>query len=97
VIASALAALGIERAWVSGWSASIRRGSTGPPPSSNWGPGGALSTEGWDRHVVATGEAAKRSKRLINGERIYPPLSGGRAAILAAAAPLIQRPPPIHP
>ncbi len=61
------------------------------------GPWGALYTEGWERRVVATGEAAKRTKRLINGQRIYPPLNGGRAAILAAAAPVIQRPPPVDP
>ncbi len=61
------------------------------------GPWGALYTEGWDRRVVATGEAAKRTKRLINGERIVPPLTGDRAAILAAAAPVIQRPPPLQP
>lgn len=61
------------------------------------GPWGALYTEGWERRVVATGEAAKRTKRLINGERIYPPLNGDRAAILAAAAPVIQRPPPVEP
>jgi NADH dehydrogenase len=61
------------------------------------GPWGALYTEGWDRRVVATGEAAKRTKRLINGQRIYPPLNGDRAAILAAAAPVIQRPPPVDP
>ncbi|MEA5416049.1 NAD(P)/FAD-dependent oxidoreductase [Synechococcus sp. BA-132 BA5] len=61
------------------------------------GPWGALYTEGWDRQVVATGETAKRTKRLINGERIYPPLTGDRAAILAAAAPVIQRPPPVQP
>lgn len=61
------------------------------------GPWGALYTEGWDRQVVATGDTAKRTKRLINGERIYPPLTGDRAAILAAAAPVIQRPPPVQP
>jgi NADH dehydrogenase len=61
------------------------------------GPWGALYTEGWDRHVVATGAAAKRTKQLINGQRIYPPSSGERAEILAAAAPVIQRPPPIYP
>ncbi|MBW4531363.1 MAG: FAD-dependent oxidoreductase [Aphanothece saxicola GSE-SYN-MK-01-06B] len=61
------------------------------------GPWGALYTEGWDRQVVATGETAKRTKRLINGERIVPPLSGDRAEILAAAAPVIQRPPPLQP
>lgn len=58
---------------------------------------GALYTEGWERRVVATGESAKRTKRLINGQRIYPPLNGDRAAILAAAAPVIQRPPPVEP
>ncbi len=61
------------------------------------GPWGALYTEGWDRRVVATGESAKRTKRLINGQRIVPPLNGDRAAILAAAAPVIQRPPPVEP
>ncbi|MCT0208159.1 NAD(P)/FAD-dependent oxidoreductase [Synechococcus sp. CS-1332] len=61
------------------------------------GPWGALYTEGWDRQVVATGETAKRTKRLINGERIVPPLTGDRAEILAAAAPVIQRPPPVQP
>ncbi|MCP9858540.1 MULTISPECIES: NAD(P)/FAD-dependent oxidoreductase [unclassified Cyanobium] len=61
------------------------------------GPWGALYTEGWERHVVATGETAKRTKRLINGERIVPPMSGDRGEILAAAAPVIQRPPPIVP
>lgn len=61
------------------------------------GPWGALYTEGWDRRVVATGEVAKRTKRLINGERIVPPLTGDRAAIFAAAAPVIQRPPPLQP
>ncbi len=60
------------------------------------GPWGALYTEGWERRVVATGESAKRTKRLINGQRIYPPLNGDRAAILAAAAPVIQRPPPVQ-
>ncbi|MCP9834576.1 MULTISPECIES: NAD(P)/FAD-dependent oxidoreductase [unclassified Cyanobium] len=61
------------------------------------GPWGALYTEGWDRQVVATGETAKRTKRLINGVRIVPPLNGDRAEILAAAAPVIQRPPPLQP
>jgi NADH:ubiquinone reductase (H+-translocating) len=61
------------------------------------GPWGALYTEGWDRRVVATGETAKRTKRLINGQRIVPPLTGDRAEILAAAAPVIQRPPPVQP
>jgi NADH dehydrogenase len=54
---------------------------------------GAVYTEGWDRHVVRTGEAAKKTKRLINCDRIYPPLTRDRAAILAAAAPIVQKPP----
>lgn len=54
---------------------------------------GALYTEGWDRAVAAVGEMAKATKRLINRERIYPPLSGNRAEILAAAAPIVQAPP----
>ncbi|QEH35621.1 NADH dehydrogenase-like protein [Aquisphaera giovannonii] len=57
------------------------------------GPWGALYTEGWDRHVVATGEAAKATKRAINGQRIYPPLTRDRREILAAAAPTVQEPP----
>lgn len=61
------------------------------------GPWGALYTEGWDRQVVATGETAKRTKRQINGQRIVPPLTGDRSEILAAAAPVIQRPPPLQP
>jgi NADH dehydrogenase len=55
---------------------------------------GAVYTEGWERHVVSTGETAKATKRLINGQRIYPPLDGDRPAILAAAAPIVQQPPP---
>jgi NADH:ubiquinone reductase (H+-translocating) len=54
---------------------------------------GALYTQGWSRKVVATGEAAKKTKRLINRERIYPPLTRDRREILAAAAPLVQAPP----
>jgi NADH dehydrogenase len=55
---------------------------------------GAVYTEGWDRRVVATGAAAKRTKQLINCERIYPPRSGDRRQILDAAAPVVQTPPP---
>ena len=52
---------------------------------------GAVYTSGWDRGtLVAEGMAAKATKRLINGARIYPPLTRDRAAILAAAAPVIQ-------
>ncbi|HEY6573648.1 MAG TPA: NAD(P)/FAD-dependent oxidoreductase, partial [Mycobacterium sp.] len=57
------------------------------------GPAGAVYTEGWDRQVVSTGAAAKRTKMIINGERIYPPLTGDRTALLAAAAPALQAPP----
>jgi NADH:ubiquinone reductase (H+-translocating) len=58
------------------------------------GPWGAVYTEGWDRHVVATGTAAKKTKQIINCERIYPPRSGNRRQILDAAAPVVQAPPP---
>jgi NADH dehydrogenase len=58
------------------------------------GPWGAVYTEGWDRQVVTTGAAAKRTKQLINCERIYPPRSGDRRQILDDAAPVVQRPPP---
>jgi len=57
------------------------------------GPAGAVYTEGWERRVVSTGETAKATKRVINGERIYPPLTGDRAALLAAAAPQLQAAP----
>ena len=53
------------------------------------GPWGALYTNGWDREVVATGAAAKTTKRTINTERIYPPRSGDRREILEAAAPVL--------
>jgi NADH:ubiquinone reductase (H+-translocating) len=56
---------------------------------------GAVYTEGWDRHVVATGETAKRTKLMINCHRIYPPLTHSRREILAAAAPVVQSPPTI--
>jgi NADH dehydrogenase len=55
---------------------------------------GAVYTEGWDRQVVAQGAAAKQTKQIINRQRIYPPLTGDRRAILDAAAPVIQAPPP---
>jgi NADH dehydrogenase len=57
------------------------------------GPCGALYTEGWDRRLVSRGATAKRTKELINRERIYPPRSGGRQALLDAAAPTVQTPP----
>lgn len=61
------------------------------------GPIGAVYAQGWDRVVVAQGEQAKAAKRVINQERIYPPRNGDRAAILAAAAPVVQRPPVLKP
>jgi NADH dehydrogenase len=54
---------------------------------------GAVYTEGWDRHVVTKGAAAKKTKQLINCQRIYPPLTRNRQEILAAAAPVVQEPP----
>ena len=46
------------------------------------GPWGAVYTEGWDRHVVTTGELAKKTKQVINCQRIYPPLTGNRSGDL---------------
>ncbi|MDZ4657388.1 MAG: NAD(P)/FAD-dependent oxidoreductase [Bythopirellula sp.] len=60
------------------------------------GPWGAVYTEGWDRQVIAQGAAAKHTKQVINCQRIYPPLNRNREEILAAAAPIVQRPPEIH-
>ncbi|OBF02409.1 NADH dehydrogenase [Mycobacterium sp. ACS4054] len=54
------------------------------------GPAGALYTEGWDRAVVSVGARAKDTKRTINTRRIYPPLTGNRSDLLAAAAPELQ-------
>jgi NADH dehydrogenase len=59
------------------------------------GPCGAVYTRGWDRQVIATGGTAKATKRMINGERIYPPRSRRPEDILAAAAPVVQAPPEI--
>ena len=58
---------------------------------------GALYTVGWDRQVLATGGEAKTIKQTINQKRIYPPSTGTREDILAAAAPIVQRPPPYRP
>jgi len=55
---------------------------------------GALHTVGWDRQLHASGAAAKATKQIINRQRIYPPRTGVRAEILAAAAPTVQKPPP---
>jgi NADH:ubiquinone reductase (H+-translocating) len=54
------------------------------------GPAGAVYTEGWDREVVSMGAEAKATKETINTRRIYPPLSGNRGDLLAAAAPELQ-------
>jgi NADH:ubiquinone reductase (H+-translocating) len=54
---------------------------------------GAVCTEGWERRVATTGAAAKRTKEIINRQRIYPPRSGDRREILDAAAPIVQAPP----
>ncbi|MEJ0018875.1 MAG: FAD-dependent oxidoreductase [Acetobacteraceae bacterium] len=56
---------------------------------------GAVYTEGWERRLVAEGAAAKLTKETINRRRIYPPPGGDRRALLDAAAPLIQAPPPV--
>ena len=56
------------------------------------GPWGALYTEGWNRNLVSTGAAAKKTKETINRQRIYPPRSGDRLALLDAAAPTVQTP-----
>lgn len=57
---------------------------------------GALYTEGWDREVKTTGQAAKATKQTINRKRIYPPLSGRKEELFAAAAPTVQAPPPTY-
>jgi NADH dehydrogenase len=57
------------------------------------GPSGAVYTQGWDRKVVATGAEAKRTKEIINRQRIYPPRSRDRREIFEAAAPIVQAPP----
>ena len=57
------------------------------------GPWGAVYTQGWDRQVAAKGAAAKRTKEIINRQRIYPPCSRNRREILDAAAPVVQTPP----
>jgi NADH:ubiquinone reductase (H+-translocating) len=58
------------------------------------GPWGALYTVGWDRRLVSTGADAKQVKQEINCRRIYPPRSFAPADTLAAAAPVVQSPPP---
>ena len=57
---------------------------------------GALYTEGWDREVRTTGQAAKATKQTINRKRIYPPLTSSKDELFAAAAPTVQAPPPTY-
>jgi NADH dehydrogenase len=57
---------------------------------------GALYTVGWDRQVRSTGSAAKATKEIINRQRIYPPRTGSRADLFAAAAPTVQAPPGVR-
>jgi NADH dehydrogenase len=57
------------------------------------GPQDALFTRGWDRQVATTGATAKATKRMINCELVPPPRSNRPEDILAAAAPVIARPP----
>ena len=54
------------------------------------GSSGALFTEGWERQMRHTGAEAKKLKREINTQWIYPPLSG-RAAIFEAVRVDLQR------
>lgn len=58
------------------------------------GPWGAVYTRGRDRRLVSEGAEAKRTKRLINRERIVPPRTGNPEDILRAGAPEVQPPPP---
>ena len=67
-----------------------RRGRSGARDLGAWG---AVYTEGWDRRVVEEREVAKRTKETINRQRIDPPRSRDRQEILAAAAPVVQKPP----
>jgi NADH:ubiquinone reductase (H+-translocating) len=61
----------------------------------DWGAWGAVYTEGWDRRVVSTGEAAKKqSKRSIVKGSIRP-FPGDRRGILEAAAPVTQAAPQV--
>jgi NADH:quinone reductase (non-electrogenic) len=57
---------------------------------------GALYTIGWDRQVSAIGPVAKATKQIINHDRIYPPRTGRREDLFAAAAPTVQAPPPVR-
>ena len=54
---------------------------------------GGLYMAGRERRVIAEGAPALRVKEEINRRRIYPPRTGDAAAILAAAAPVVQAAP----
>jgi NADH dehydrogenase len=43
--------------------------------------------------VETKGSAAKKTKEIINRQRIYPPRSRNRREILDASAPVVQPPP----
>ncbi len=52
---------------------------------------GAVYSEGWDQHVKEIKEKAKKIKRYINCERIYPPsLTHGISELLDAAQPVFK-------
>lgn len=54
------------------------------------GPWGSLYTDGWERRVVAKGMEVKKTKQTTNSVRIYPPRTGVRRDLLAAADPTVQ-------
>lgn len=59
------------------------------------GRSGAVLTQGWERNVAQTGDAAKALKRRINQELIYPPTgaTGDLLRALSSTDPAAQRPP----
>lgn len=54
---------------------------------------GAVYTQGRERRLVTQGEQAKKTKQLINHDRIFPPRAGNSQDILDAAAPQVDAPP----
>ena len=58
--------------------------------SIDLGSWGALYAEGWDQHMVAEGDEAKKIKLWINHERIYPPIDGDIEKIMEMAAPIFK-------
>ena len=54
------------------------------------GASGAVYTRGWDRRIAFTGEDAKRRKRRINTEVIYPPADASRAELLELSVPEME-------